>query len=78
MIKLLGKYEVVVASDVSGKRDGIGIEIWEDGEMLMDIFRDDTRKTRQLSTFSNDIDIELIEAALAKFKEEIPWDFIEY
>ena len=75
MDKLLGKYTVLVASDVSGGRDGIGIEIYDDEKMIMDIFRDDTQKTRKVSTFSNDIDLELVEAAITVFKKEIPWEF---
>ena len=75
MDKLLGKYTVVVASDVSGDRDGIGIEVFDGEKMIMDIFRDDTKRTRKISTFNNDIDIELVEAAIAAFKKEIPWDF---
>jgi hypothetical protein len=75
MDKLLGRYTVVIASDVSGDRDGIGIEVFDGEEMIMDIFRDDSKGTREISTFSNDVDLELVEAAIAVFKKEIPWEF---
>ena len=41
-MNLKNKYKVVVASDVGAERDGIGIEIYFDGELLLEIFRDDT------------------------------------
>ncbi len=38
-------YEIIIASDVSS-RDGIGCELWDtdNGELLMEVFRDDTLK----------------------------------
>lgn len=40
------KDRVVVASDVN-KRDGIGVEIYRNDRLVIEIFRDDTDKTRQ-------------------------------
>jgi hypothetical protein len=35
--------QFVVASDVN-ERDGIGLEIYKSGEMILEIFRDDTKR----------------------------------
>ena len=68
------KYEIIIASDVS-TRDGIGIEIYEDGELILDIFRDDTKKTKEVTLFKEQVSVEIIEEALQLFKEKIPQEF---
>ncbi len=67
--------KVVIASDVS-TRDGIGIEIYRNNQLLIEIFRDDTEKTREVTVYSESISLELMEESIRIFKEEIPWDFI--
>jgi hypothetical protein len=71
------KDRVVVASDVSS-RDGIGIEVYRDNELVAEIFRDDTDKTRTVTIFKESISLELMEESIHLFKKEIPWDFITY
>lgn len=75
------KVRVEIASDVC-KRDGIGVEIYKDNILKVEIFRDDTDKSRTISVFDNnkfiDIPLELMEEAIKSFKKEIPWDFIDY
>ena len=66
-----------IQSDVSGDRDGIGVEIYEGDEILIEIFRDDTKKKREITLYQNDLSLELIEQSIALFKKEIPWEFIE-
>ena len=68
------KYEVLIASDVS-TRDGIGVEIYEYDDLILDIFRDDTDKTKQITVFKNPVSVELMKEALQVFEEEIPEDF---
>jgi hypothetical protein len=68
---------MVVASDVD-PRDGIGIEIYRDDELIVEIFRDDTKRTREITVFKESISLELVEEAIQIFKEKIPWEFIEY
>lgn len=36
-----------IVSDVSGNRDGIGVEIFRNNELLIEIFRDDTNFQEQ-------------------------------
>lgn len=69
------KYEVIIASDVNA-RDGIGIEMVKDGEVAIEIFRDDKEKTRTITTHKNKISLDLMEATIKAFKKEIPWEFI--
>lgn len=73
----LPKDRVIIASDVN-KRDGIGVEIYRNDELLVEIFRDDTKQTRTVTLYKQDIDLALIEESILTFKKEIPWDFIDY
>lgn len=66
-----------IQSDVSGDRDGIGIEVMEGDDLILEIFRDDTKKTRGLTLFKEDVCLELVEQSIRLFKKEIPHDFIE-
>lgn len=70
------KDRVIIASDVN-QRDGIGVEIYRNNELVVEIFRDDTEKTRTITIFKKDISLELMEECIAIFKKEIPWDFVE-
>ena len=45
--------------------------------MLLEVFRDDTKKTREVTLFKKELDLELVEQAIALFKKEIPWEFQE-
>lgn len=69
--------KVVVASDVN-TRDGIGVEIYQNDELIIEIFRDDTKKSREVTLFKRDVPLELVEESISIFKNKIPWDFIEY
>jgi hypothetical protein len=71
------KYRVVVASDVN-PRDGIGVEIYQGDELLIEIFRDDTERTREITMYRDAFSLEEMEGFIQIFKDEIPWDFIEY
>ncbi len=71
------KDKVVVASDVN-PRDGIGVEIYRNDELVIEIFRDDTEKTRTVTIFKDSVSLEQMENAIETFKKEIPWEFIEY
>lgn len=72
------KDRIEIASDVSGERDGIGIEIYRNNELCIEIFRDDTKLIRTVTLWKQDIPLELIEDSIEKFKLNIPWDFIKY
>ncbi|MDH5178062.1 MAG: hypothetical protein OEZ39_16280 [Gammaproteobacteria bacterium] len=71
------KDKVVIASDVN-PRDGIGVEIYRNDELVIEIFRDDTERTRTVTIFKDNVSLEQMEKAIETFKKEIPWDFIEY
>jgi hypothetical protein len=64
----------IVASDVSN-RDGIGVEIYSGKELLLEVFRDDTKKTREVTLYKKNLNLELVEKAITLFKKEIPWKF---
>ncbi|WP_191859355.1 hypothetical protein [Hanstruepera ponticola] len=71
------KDRVIIASDVN-KRDGIGVEIYRNDELIAEIFRDDTEKTRMIRIFKESISLEQMEEFIQTFKREIPWEFINY
>jgi hypothetical protein len=66
----------IIASDVN-PRDGIGVEIYVNGELVLEFFRDDTEKTRTVKSFKETIPLDLLENGIKIFKENIPWDFID-
>ena len=70
-------YKVVVASDVSKGRDGIGVEIYRGDSLLIEIFRDDTKRTREITTYTNFISLDEMEGFIQIFKQAIPWEFID-
>ncbi|WP_210489163.1 hypothetical protein [Rufibacter aurantiacus] len=74
---MLSEDRIVIASDVN-PRDGIGVEIFRKNELVVEIFRDDTEKTRTITVFKENISLELLEESIAIFKKEIPWVFIDY
>lgn len=73
----LKKDRVIIASDVT-ERDGIGIEVYRNNKLVVEIFRDDTDKTRTITVFKENVTLELMEECISTFKKEIPWDFIDY
>ena len=72
----LHKNRIVIASDVN-ERDGIGVEIYRDNRLVVEIFRDDTKRTRTITTYQKEVSLELMEECITIFKKEIPWEFIE-
>ena len=71
------QYKVVVASDVSKGRDGIGVEIYRGDSLLLEIFRVDTKRTREITTYTGSIYLDEMEGFIQIFKQEIPWEFID-
>ncbi len=76
MSELNEGFSVLVASDV-GKRDGIGIEIYQNDEIILEIFRDDTKKTREVNLYKQDVPLDLIEKSIEIFRKEIPWEYMD-
>lgn len=72
------KDRIEISSDVSGDRDGIGLEIYRNNELIIEIFRDDSKFTRTVTLWKKDIPLELIENSIQDFKQKIPWDFIKH
>ena len=71
------KIAYIVASDVN-PRDGIGVETYIDGNLVMEIFRDDSEKRTYMTLFSSNIDVDVLEASITQFKERIDSKYIEY
>jgi len=71
------KNRVIVFSDVD-KRDGIGIGVYQDDKLILEIFRDDTKRTKTATFFQQEISLDILEKSIETFKKEIPSDFIDY
>lgn len=71
----LSDHRVIIASDVGEHRDGIGIEVYLESELVLEIFRDDTTRTREITLFQTEVSLTLIEEAIAAFKNDIDWAF---
>jgi len=67
----LPKDRVIIASDVI-ERDVIGVEIYRDNKLVIEIFRDDTKRTRTVTHYQQDISLDLLEESIQTFKKEIP------
>lgn len=67
----------VVASDIN-PRDGIGLETYVSGSLVMEIFRDDSERRTYMTPFSSEIDLDVLEASIVKFKERIDPSYIDY
>ena len=72
----LPKDRFIVASDVD-ERDGIGVEIYMNDELIIEVFRDDEHNTRTIKVFKEAVSLEQMEEAISIFKREIPWNFID-
>ncbi len=70
----LKKDRIEIASDIN-KRDGIGIEVYRNNEMIVEIFRDDSDRKRTITVYKENISLELMEECIKTFKKEIPRDF---
>jgi hypothetical protein len=70
--------KVVVASAVSNDRDGIGVENYLGDELVIEVFRDDAKRSRTLTLHKKDVPLSVVEESIAIFKREIPWAFVEY
>lgn len=71
------KIEIVIASDVC-KRDGIGIEVYKNDKLVVEIFRDDTELSRKVTIYEKEIELDFLEKCIESFRENIPWDYIDY
>lgn len=67
----------VVASDVN-PRDGIGLETYINGDLVMELFRDDSERRTYMTLFTRQLDFDVLEASIANFKERIDPNYIEY
>lgn len=70
------KDRIQIVSDVN-ERDGIGIEVYRNDKLFVEIFRDDTKKTRVITLYHQEIPLEDMEQFIEIFKKEIPIEFID-
>jgi hypothetical protein len=69
--------KVLITGDIN-KRDGIGVEIYKNKEIIAELFRDDTERSRTITVFQKEISLEVMEECIRIFKRDVPWDFITY
>lgn len=61
----------VVASDVSD-RDGIGVEVYRNDELVLELFRDDSERLRTITVFKEEVPLDLMEESIEIFRRESP------
>ena len=68
-------YELITASDVI--RDGLGIELWNKNEnkLLIEIFRNDSKKKIEFYSEKSDLPFEVIEQLLDTFESKVGRQF---
>ena len=66
----------VVVSDVNS-RDGIGIETYVNGNLVIEIFRDDVERRTYTTLHAGRVDLDVLEASIAQFKARIDSSYIE-
>jgi len=68
-------YELITASDII--RDGLGIELWNKNEkkMLIEIFRNDSKKKIEFFSEKSDLPFEIIEHLLDAFESKVGRQF---
>jgi hypothetical protein len=69
MKRIIGKYHVSVASDI--RRDGLGIELWLDHEMIAEVFRCDFDHTVIVNTFDENVSLSVMESFLSYARERL-------
>ena len=72
---------IEIASDCSNGRDGIGVYLYKNNKLKIEVFRDDNKQSRIIRIFEKgnfiDIPLELMDEIITAFKKEIPWDFLD-
>jgi hypothetical protein len=58
-------------------RVGVGVEIYLGDDLIIEIFRDDSKTSREVTLFTKDVPLELLEESISIIKKEIPREFIE-
>lgn len=70
----MNKEEILVVND---ERNGLGMEVWQNNNLILEIFRDDKFKTRTITFFKKEISLEKMEEYIERFKKDNLWEFTE-
>lgn len=70
----MNKEEILVVND---ERNGLGMEVWQNNDLILEIFRDDKFKTRTITFFKKEISLEKMEEYIERFKKDNLWEFTE-
>ncbi|WP_089665039.1 hypothetical protein [Gramella sp. MAR_2010_147] len=70
------KEEILIISDTD-ERDGLGMEVWQNDKLVLEIFRDDKLKKRTITFYEKEIELGKMEEYIARFKIENLWDFTD-
>lgn len=69
--------KIIIASDISAGRDGIGIEFYYLGELLLEIFRDDCKQTHEVTLHRKEVPLNVVQYAIDCYQREIPQQFVD-
>ncbi|TRO66807.1 hypothetical protein [Christiangramia sabulilitoris] len=71
--KMLNKEEILIISDTN-ERDGMGMEVWKNDKLILEIFTDDSKKTRTITFYEKEIPFEDMERYMIRYKKDL-WEF---
>jgi len=64
-----GPFATQIASDVL--RDGLGVELLSDGDVVAEVFRSDKDKSLIITTFGHDIPLVEVERLISRARQEL-------
>ncbi|NTS78771.1 hypothetical protein HR060_18175 [Catenovulum sp. SM1970] len=70
-MKLLKQYDALIASDITNARDGMGVEVYLEDKLLLEIFKDVSLNQSSMTLFDKHVPLELIEASIEYFKQAL-------
>lgn len=62
--------KIIIFTDTLN-RDGIGIELYINDIMILEIFRDDSTNQKYINLFQKDVSLDLIEECISVFNRDI-------
>ena len=67
------KEEILIISDTN-ERDGMGMEVWKNDKLILEIFTEDSKKTRTITFYEKEISFEDMERYMIRYKKDL-WEF---
>lgn len=70
---MVNNEEIIIISDTN-ERNGMGLEVWKNDRLILEIFTDDTEKTRTMTFYEKEMPFKDMERYMIRYKNDL-WDF---